>query len=118
MRIWYSKSSIYCRLCLKSKLFHLFCRIPVETLRSWESSFSALLAHADGIRLFENYLKSEFSEENIQFWKACERFKTLPDHHIEKEAAVIYDEYIDPQASKLVSNKTVRCANGSACVAS
>ena len=59
--------------------------------------------HVDGIRLFEDFLKSEFSEENIQFWKACEHFKTVPDHMVEKEATIIYEEYIDPQASKLVS---------------
>ena len=78
-------------------------RIPVGILQSWETSFNTLLVHMDGALLFENFLKSEFSEENIQFWKACERFKTIPDHMIEKEAAIIYEEFIDPQASKLVS---------------
>ena len=74
----------------------------MDILQSWERSFNSLLIHSDGIKLFEVHLKSEFSEENIQFWKACERFKTLPDHQIEAEAAVIYEEFIDPQASKLV----------------
>lgn len=89
----------------------LMCRIPVEVLQSWETSFNSLLLHDDGIQLFENFLKSEFSEENIQFWKACEQFKTVPDHMIEKEAAIIYEEYIDPQASKLVSECDMEYAN-------
>jgi len=81
-----------------------FSRIPVDILRSWESSFNSLLTHPEGVRLFEGYLKTEFSEENIQFWKACERFKTLPEHQIEAEAELIYNEFIDPQAAKLVSS--------------
>lgn len=57
---------------------------------------------ADGIELFENFLKSEFSDENIQFWKACERFKTLPEHSLEKEAEAMFEEYISPHAPKMV----------------
>ncbi len=52
---------------------------------------------------FEDFLKSEFSEENIQFWKACERYKSVPDEHLYKEAEAIYDEFISQQAPKLVS---------------
>lgn len=85
-------------------LFHSpLSRISVGVLREWETSFNCLLKHSDGIELFESFLKSEFSEENIQFWKACERFKTVPDDMIEEEAAILYDEYISPQAPKLVS---------------
>ena len=74
----------------------------METLKEWETSFSSLLKHPDGIQMFENFLVSEYSEENIQFWKACERFKTVPSNKIEEEAAIIYQEYISPQAPKLV----------------
>lgn len=52
---------------------------------------------------FEDFLKSEFSEENIQFWKACERYKTVSDEHLQKEAEVIFDEFISQHAPKLVS---------------
>ena len=57
---------------------------------------------ADGIELFEDYLKSEFSDENIQFWKACERFKTLPEHKLEKEAEAMFEEFVAPHAPKMV----------------
>ncbi len=77
----------------------------MDVLQSWEASFNFLLADGDGVKLFEAYLKTEFSEENIQFYKACENFKTLPDHLIEAEAAVIYKEFIDPQAAKLVRER-------------
>ena len=65
----------------------------------------------DGIELFEDFLKSEFSDENIQFWRACERFKTLPEHSFEKEAEAIFEEYIAHHAPKMVSE------NGGSCIA-
>lgn len=77
--------------------------INVEVLREWEASFNAMLKHPDGIKLFEDFLMSEFSEENIQFWKACESYKTVPDHQVEREAALLYQEYVAPQAPKMVN---------------
>ncbi len=57
----------------------------------------------DGLVLFEDFLKSEFSEENIQFWKACQRFKTVPMETLSDEAKAIHDEYILQRAPKWVS---------------
>ncbi len=58
---------------------------------------------AEGLLLFEEFLKSEFSEENIQFWKACERFKTVSMETLPMEAKAISDEYILQRAPKWVS---------------
>ena len=62
-----------------------------------------VLLFTDGLELFEEFLKSEFSDENIHFWKTCERFKTLPEHKLEKEAVAIFEEYIAPRAPKMVN---------------
>ena len=53
--------------------------------------------------MFEEFLKSEFSDENVQFWKACERFKTLPVDTLKKESEAIFEEYIAPHAPKMVN---------------
>ena len=89
---------------LITMVLSLHCRVDVEVLKEWEVSFNALLKNPDGIDIFEFFLKSEFSEENIQFWKACEKYKVVPDHQMEKEAATVYDEFLAPQAPKLVSS--------------
>ena len=79
-----------------------FSSIKLSVLKEWEKSFSALLKDPDGLELFEGFLMSEFSEENIQFWKACERYKSMPDDLVEKEATQVYEEYIAPEAPRPV----------------
>ncbi|KAH7699997.1 Protein RGS-7 e, partial [Aphelenchoides avenae] len=39
-----------------------------EECRSWQESFGALLNHKYGCYLFRQFLKEEFSDENLDFW--------------------------------------------------
>ena len=41
--------------------------------------FEKLLNDETGLHVFTEFLKKEFSQENIQFWIACEKFKKLSD---------------------------------------
>lgn len=66
-------------------------------------SFSAVVfAYVVGRRMFHDYLKSECSQENIQFWEACERFKLLFADDLPAEAKVIYNEFVQRNAEKQV----------------
>uniref|UniRef100_A0A8D0CEZ3 Regulator of G-protein signaling 1 n=1 Tax=Salvator merianae TaxID=96440 RepID=A0A8D0CEZ3_SALMN len=40
------------------------------------------------------FLKSEFSEENIEFWLACEDYKKTQADHLFDKAEKIYKEFI------------------------
>lgn len=68
-------------------------------LKWWTFIFST-----DGLASFRNFLQSEFSEENIEFWIACEDYKKikLPAKMAEK-AKKIYEEFIQSEAPKEVS---------------
>ena len=58
-----------------------------------------------GRKLFEDFLKSEYSQENLQFWVACEQFKLIVNLNpadLEKEAEHIYQEYIRAEATRQV----------------
>lgn len=59
---------------------------------------------SDGVTVFRHFLKSEFSEENLDFWLAVERFKQT--HHsfskMASEARKIYDEFISTRAARQV----------------
>lgn len=57
-----------------------------------------------GLDAFRTFLKSEYSEENVEFWLACEDFKkTECREKIATKAKTIYSEFIVADAPKEVS---------------
>ncbi|KAL1775031.1 regulator of G-protein signaling 18 [Sigmodon hispidus] len=79
-------------------------RVSQEEAVKWAESFDKLLSHKDGLDAFTRFLKTEFSEENIEFWIACEDFKkcTEPQQIIIK-AKAIYEKFIQNDAPKEVN---------------
>uniref|UniRef100_A0A672M402 Regulator of G protein signaling 13 n=1 Tax=Sinocyclocheilus grahami TaxID=75366 RepID=A0A672M402_SINGR len=49
---------------------------PSESLL-WSQSLENLLRSKYGMATFHTFLKSEFSDENIEFWLVCEDFKKI-----------------------------------------
>lgn len=57
----------------------------------------------DGLAAFRAFLKSEFCEENIEFWLACEDFKkTKSPQKLTSKAKKIYNDFIEKEAPKEV----------------
>ena len=59
-----------------------------------------------GRQCFREFLKSEFSEENIEFWIACEDYKNLkttPTTNLTVSAQKIFAEFVAHQAPREVS---------------
>lgn len=53
--------------------------------------------------MFRHFLRSEFSEENLDFWLAVEKFKeTRPPNKMAARAAKIYEEFISTSADRQV----------------
>ncbi|KAG8003367.1 Regulator of G-protein signaling 2 [Nibea albiflora] len=57
-------------------------RPSADDVNQWAQSLDTLLGHKYGKAAFCIFLKSEFCEENIEFWTACEDFK---NHKSRKE---------------------------------
>lgn len=58
----------------------------------------------DGRKVFQDFLRCEYSEENILFWTACEELKKERDSKsIAAKARDIYEDYISILSSKEVS---------------
>ncbi|XP_064486472.1 regulator of G-protein signaling 20-like isoform X2 [Ornithodoros turicata] len=76
----------------------------VEEIRSWGDSFEKLMKCSAGRKVFRDFLKCEYSEENILFWLACEDLKkeSNPDV-IEEKARMIYEDYISILSPREVS---------------
>ncbi len=57
-----------------------------------------------GQKAFREFLRSEYSEENILFWIACEDLKHETNADlIEEKARMIYEDYISILSPKEVS---------------
>ncbi|XP_045694436.1 regulator of G-protein signaling 5 [Phyllostomus hastatus] len=70
----------------------------------WRDSLDKLLQNNYGLASFQSFLKSEFSEENLEFWMACEDFKkTRSPDKIAEKARKIYEEFIRTEAPKEVN---------------
>lgn len=58
----------------------------------------------DGVAAFRAFLKTEFSEENLEFWLACEEFKKIRSTtKLATKAHRIFEEFVDVQAPREVS---------------
>ncbi|KAJ9585328.1 hypothetical protein L9F63_002878, partial [Diploptera punctata] len=82
----------------------LITRPTLEEIRSWGKSFDKLMRNSAGRKVFRDFLRCEYSEENILFWLACEDLKkeTNPDV-VEEKARFIYEDYISILSPKEVS---------------
>ncbi|NP_001087291.2 regulator of G-protein signaling 1 S homeolog [Xenopus laevis] len=103
--------------CLKSMLPHLETIKPSSSssdteknkltpneIIQWTMSLEKLLVSEEGQAVFKEFLKSEFSEENIEFWLACEDYKANNDsEELRCKANVIYQEFIQPNAYKQIN---------------
>lgn len=59
----------------------------------------------EGLALFEKFLESEFSQENLQFWEACEQYRRLPAKMLASESQKIYQLYLSVQSPREVIKK-------------
>ncbi|XP_069097387.1 regulator of G-protein signaling 3 isoform X3 [Pleurodeles waltl] len=77
--------------------------LPEDALK-WGESFDKLLLHKYGLALFRAFLRTEFSEENLEFWLACEDYKKIKSQSkMISKAKKIFAEYIAIQSCKEVN---------------
>ncbi|KAM7534464.1 hypothetical protein Aperf_G00000111930 [Anoplocephala perfoliata] len=85
-------------------------RATYEEVFSWSESFDNLMrcftspSGTVGQKAFREFLRSEYSEENILFWLACEDLKAETNSEaVEEKARLIYEDYISILSPKEVS---------------
>uniref|UniRef100_A0A3B3T2B9 Regulator of G protein signaling 5 n=1 Tax=Paramormyrops kingsleyae TaxID=1676925 RepID=A0A3B3T2B9_9TELE len=76
---------------------------PEEALQ-WRESLDNVLTSSYGLAMFKSFLKSEFSEENVEFWVACEDFKkTKSPMKMAIKAKKIYEDFIQSEGPREVN---------------
>lgn len=59
---------------------------------------------SDGLATFRNFLKSEYSDENIEFWLTCEDYKKIKSSfRMSSRAKKIYEQFIKAESPKEVN---------------
>ncbi|XP_074858851.1 regulator of G-protein signaling 18 [Carettochelys insculpta] len=78
--------------------------VSPEDVANWGESFDKLLSQKAGLDAFTRFLKTEFSEENIEFWTACEDYKkNKASQQLLPTAKTIYETFIRKDAPKEVN---------------
>jgi len=78
--------------------------VSIAELNSWGESFEHLMNSDSGRKVFRQFLRCEYSEENILFWQACEDLKQERNPEtIEEKARIIYEEYVSILSPREVS---------------
>ncbi|XP_036377054.1 regulator of G-protein signaling 2-like [Megalops cyprinoides] len=82
----------------------IHCRLTVDEVNEWAQSLEKLLTHKYGKAAFQIFLKSEFCEENMEFWLACEDFRKIKSpSKLTSRANSIYEEFIKSKAPKEIN---------------
>jgi regulator of G-protein signaling len=81
---------------------------------AWQRGLDTLLSDPYGLAKFTEFLKKEFSHENIYFWCACERYRLLADGAERLSAARgILERHLEAGAAEPVNvDWTVRADSG------
>ncbi|KAI1240902.1 Regulator of G-protein signaling 17, partial [Lamprotornis superbus] len=75
-----------------------------DEILSWAQNFDKMMKTPAGRNLFREFLRTEYSEENLLFWLACEDLKKEQNKKvIEEKARLIYEDYISILSPKEVS---------------
>lgn len=76
----------------------------LDEVLSWARSFELMLRSLEGREVFREFLRSEYSEDNLLFWLACDELKkeTSPTV-VDEKARIIYEDYVSILSPKEVS---------------
>ncbi|KAG9472043.1 hypothetical protein GDO78_021520 [Eleutherodactylus coqui] len=85
---------------LNAKLVEIPTKLRVER---WAFNFSELIRDPKGRQSFQQFLKKEFSGENMSFWEACEDLKYGDQSKVKEKAEEIYKLFLAPGARRWIN---------------
>ncbi|XP_050501457.1 regulator of G-protein signaling 9 isoform X1 [Diabrotica virgifera virgifera] len=73
--------------------------VPTEKrVRRWALSMEELVSDPTGLQEFTNYLRKEYSHENIRFWMAVQDLRRSAQSQISWKVQEIFEEFLAPGA--------------------
>ncbi|KAG7457220.1 hypothetical protein MATL_G00244220 [Megalops atlanticus] len=81
-----------------------FRKDPMDEVQAWGESVDKLLECKSGQTAFREFLKTEYSEENILFWLACEDYKKIKSTpEMISTANRIFSEFVQVEAPRQIN---------------
>ncbi|KAH9419334.1 Regulator of G-protein signaling 3 [Dermatophagoides pteronyssinus] len=74
-----------------------------DEVEKWSKSFRDLMANRYGSALFRAFLCREFSDENLEFWLACEEYRKIRSSKLRHRAKKIFDNYVAVRSPREVN---------------
>ena len=71
-----------------------FLRPSLEEAKTWAQNFERLLRNKFGVQMFQDFLRSQYGEENLNFWLAVEEYKSAEREARADMARLIYEDYV------------------------
>uniref|UniRef100_A0A0K8SJH4 Regulator of G-protein signaling 7 n=1 Tax=Lygus hesperus TaxID=30085 RepID=A0A0K8SJH4_LYGHE len=69
--------------------------VPTERrVKRWALSFEDLLSDPTGVEEFSNFLRKEYSHENIRFWLAVKELRYCAQSQVSSKVNTIYQEFL------------------------
>ncbi|KAG8436646.1 hypothetical protein GDO86_007662 [Hymenochirus boettgeri] len=79
-------------------------RLRQDEVRKWAECLENLINNECGLAAFRAFLQSEYSEENIDFWLACEDYRNAKNTaKLSEKAQKIYEDFISVEATREVN---------------
>ncbi len=77
-------------------------------------TFSGVFTFSGGLEMFRHFLRTEFSDENLEFWILCQEYRTLKSSKQIAQANRIFTDFVAIQAAREVRSliKSVECYRG------
>ncbi|XP_065062355.1 regulator of G-protein signaling rgs-2-like isoform X1 [Rhopilema esculentum] len=70
------------------------CTPCKEEAKSWSASFDKLMESPVGRKLFQEFLQSQYSDENLRFWLAADDYQSRSPDERKETARKVYEDFI------------------------
>ncbi|KAG9262679.1 regulator of G-protein signaling 5-like [Astyanax mexicanus] len=88
---------------MRVKFHHLTEKPHKFRAHEEKTDLESLLNSKSGLQAFRWFLRSEFSEENLAFWLACQDYRNSPESKLAEKASSIFSQFINPDAPQEVN---------------
>ncbi|KAM8822291.1 regulator of G-protein signaling 21-like isoform 2-T2 [Synchiropus picturatus] len=90
--------------CLSSSSSATESSLTLEDTQGWSQSLDKLLESKYGLATFRSFLKSEYSDENLEFWLTCEDYKRIRSSFRQSSRAKkIYEQFVKAESPREIN---------------